>query len=294
MTRPAEPADASTLDGGSIVIVGHVCIDENTGVDAEDERVAGSPAFFMNRHLQSLPGVSVSVIAPYGADFRSVDTTLPLLNAPTAARTLLYRNHIDGDERRQECFHSEGAAPVPLTPAFERELGVAGLVVVCPLLPNFTPEYLNEVLAPVAAVKVLLVQGYLRTVAHDGTVSKRSFDEYAEVVPRFDVAILSDEDMDDALETAATWSLEFPSTQIVVTQNRLGASFFERGVGVNVPARALERPGVGSVIGAGDVFSAALAVSCTRGVGIGVAVEQANTVAAGFIDSMRVAALSGR
>ncbi|RFA22811.1 PfkB family carbohydrate kinase [Subtercola boreus] len=280
----------------SVVLVGHVCIDENTGTgeSGPSRRVPGSPAFFMNRQLQAVAGVDVAVIAPHGSDFLEVDAALPLLNGASAGATLLYRNHIDGDIRMQECFNAWNARPVPIDGRFAAELGRADIVVVCPLLANFGVDYVDSVLAPAKALKMLLVQGYLRSVSADGSVGKRRFDEYANIVPRFDVAVFSDEDMDDALEVAGRWSIEFPRTIIVVTENRRGASYFQAGVRTAVDAHPLDRRGVGSVIGAGDVFSAALAVGLQSGSDIRAAVVRANADAAAFIDGARVSALSGR
>lgn len=307
VTAPVEPPTEPPTEPRterSVVIVGHVCIDENTGTRSGTDpevsgphllrREAGSPAFFMNRQLQQVCGVRVSVIAPHGPDFREVDDSLPLLNPATAGETLLYRNHIEGDIRRQECFHAGSADPVPLTPALTRSLEQADIVVVAPLLPSFTAGALEAALAPGRpdALKMLLVQGYLRAVSSTGAVTQRDFDEYADVLPRFDVAVLSDEDQRDALVAAARWSTEFPQTTIVVTQNRHGATSFRGGVARSITPQPLERSGVGSVIGTGDVFSAALALALGEGHGIHSAVMRANDAAGAFIDGARKAALA--
>ncbi|TQL54456.1 carbohydrate kinase family protein [Subtercola boreus] len=290
----------ATADERSVVVVGHVCIDENTGTDSGDSspqrlrRSAGSPAFFMNRQLRTVPGVTVSVIAPYSDDFVDLRSGVPLLNPATPGGTLLYRNHIEGDVRRQECFHSQNADPVPLTSSYARALAHADIVVVAPLLANFTPEYLTAALAETrpGTLTMLLLQGYLRTVGEDGTVGQRDFVEYADVIPLFDVVVFSDEDLGDALAVADRWSREFPGRAIVVTQNRHGATGFENGVATHVPAKPLERQGVGSVIGAGDVFSAALALSYRESRDIRDAISRAHGVTAGFIDGELVAALA--
>ncbi|MDF2444361.1 MAG: hypothetical protein JWR01_2564 [Subtercola sp.] len=291
---------AETANERSVVIVGHVCIDENTGSDSGDSspqrlrRTAGSPAFFINRQLQAVPDVAVSVIAPHDVDFLDLRSGVPLLNPATPGGTLLYRNHIDGDVRRQECFHAQNADPVPVTAEYARALAAADIVIVAPLLANFTPGYLDAALqsARPDALTLLLVQGYLRAVGGDGSVGQREFAEYAEVIPRFDVVVFSDEDLSDALAVADRWSREFPGTKVLVTQNRHGATCFEAGVPVHVPATPLERQGVGSVIGAGDVFSAALAVSYRDSGDIRDAIGRAHGITARFIDGERVATLA--
>ncbi|RFA16666.1 hypothetical protein B7R22_04150 [Subtercola boreus] len=293
-----------TTDACSVVIIGHVCIDENTGTDSGDKapqrlrRTVGSPAFFINRQLQAVPRVTVSVIAPYGGDFLAVMSAsppgIPLLNPATPGGTLLYRNHIDGDVRRQQCFYAQNADPVPVTATYARALAAADIVIVAPLLANFTPEYLAAALTETRpdALKMLLVQGFLRRVDDDGTVGQRDFAEYADVIPLFDVVVFSDEDLRMALTVADEWSRDFSRTTVVVTQNRNGATSFDGGVSVHVPAEPLERQGVGSVIGAGDVFSAALAVSYRESGDIRDAIGRAHEITARFIDGELVAALA--
>ncbi|MDO9397174.1 MAG: PfkB family carbohydrate kinase [Herbiconiux sp.] len=288
---PYSPCQAEPAAVRRVVMVGHVCIDENsgTGLPPAGERVAGSPAVFMNRYLRGAAEVEVAVLAPYGPDFLDVDSALPLLNGPTAERTLLYRNHLDGDQRTQECFDAALAHPVPVDAEAARALDAADLVIVCPLLPDLSAEYVASVLDGRGALSVLLAQGGFRRVDARGRVSRGSFADAERIIPLFDLVVFSDDDVDAPLETARRWSAAYPGTVVVVTQNRHGSTWFSGGVGTAVPARALRVPdgAAGNVIGTGDVFSAALALARLETGDVHAAVQCATAAAADFIDATR-------
>jgi sugar/nucleoside kinase (ribokinase family) len=257
-------SNATLPQAPRVVIVGHVCIDENT---------SGSDR------------VTMAILAPHSADFAEFARGIPLINPPQPGRTLRYRNFLDGDTRRQECVGADNAAPVPLDARAIAELQQADILIVCPLLANFSPEYVAEVVghAPAGAVTMLLVQGYLRTVCDDFRIIQRDFLEYNTVLPLFDIAVFSNEDIDNALPLAAAWSAQFAGTQIVVTQNRDGATYFSEGRATIVPAAPIPTLEPINTIGAGDVFSAALALSYFSDPSIHSAVHNAHQGAGDFI-----------
>jgi sugar/nucleoside kinase (ribokinase family) len=267
-----------------VVIVGHVCIDENTS-GSESVTTAGSSAMFIQQQLESSPGLDMAILAPYSADFAPFARDVRLVNPAQPGRTLRYRNFLDGDNRRQECVGAHNAEPVALDARTIAEIERADILIVCPLLPNFSPEYVAEVVshAPAGAVKLLLVQGYLRTVCDDFRIIQRDFLEYDSVLPLFNIAVFSNEDIDDALPLAAQWSQQFPGTQIVVTQNRHGATIFSGGRGTPVPAQPIPTLEPINTIGAGDVFSAALALAYFSDRSIHSAVQHAHAAAGHFI-----------
>jgi sugar/nucleoside kinase (ribokinase family) len=264
-----------------VVIVGHVCIDENTS-GTESVTTAGSSAMFIQEQLASSPGLRITILAPYSADFAPFARDARLINPAQPGHTLRYRNFLDGDRRRQECVGADNAEPVALDARAIAEIEQADILILCPLLPNFAPEYVAEVVshAPATAVKLLLVQGYLRTVCDDFRIIQRDFLEYSSVLPLFDIAVFSDEDIDNALPLAASWSAQFAATQIVVTQNRDGATYFSQGRGMPVPAAPIPSREPINAIGAGDVFSAALALAYFSDRSIHSAVQHAHAAAA--------------
>ncbi|GAA1000678.1 PfkB family carbohydrate kinase [Subtercola frigoramans] len=304
----------------SVTIVGHVCIDENRADDdsavdepnvdslgrggsgdgtnassgsGETRRSAGSPAVFMAPQFSRNSVDDVSVLAPYADDFPSLGAGLDFLNPPQAGTTMLYRNIIEGGLRRQECQASAAAEPVPLNEAISARLASTDILVVAPLLPTFTADYVRQLAGgvPSHAVTILIAQGYLRDVTDDAVVVKRAFSEHAEILPLFDLVVFSDEDISDALVVARNWSGLYPRVRFVVTQNSAGATIFSAGSATHVAAHPIDT--VGQAIGTGDVFSAEFALSYFHSGDAVAAVAEANVAAADFIvrSAVRAAAV---
>ena len=287
----------------SVTIVGHVCIDQNRTVeDLTDEHRTdhsadigevidagdggsspGSPAVYMAPQFSRNGVDDVHVLAPYSDDFLGLGAGLHFLNPPQRGSTMLYRNIIEGGLRRQECHLSETAKSVPLTDVVADRLVSTDILVIAPLLPTLTADYIRTVTAavPSHAVTILIAQGYLRDVTEESVVVKRAFIEHADILPQFDLVVFSDEDISDALIVARSWSGLYPQVTFVVTQNSAGATVFSAGTPTHVAAHPIDT--VGQAIGAGDVFSAALSLSYFRGGDAVAAVSEANSAAAEFI-----------
>lgn len=252
-----------------MVVAGHVCLDEIVA-SAGVTRAAGSPAVFMAPVLVEA-GIEPLISAPHGADFDALGTGLRFLEPPAGAQTLLYVNDVRTERRRQSVGHADvlardTAAPSPATRA---ALAGAAALVLTPLLP-LRDELVAELvsLLPAGALRVALVQGYLRRLgtAVDGAqpVEPREFTEADAVLPIMDVAVLSEEDLGDpaaAHHAAGMWSAAHPSTAIVVTRGEAGASAYLRGERRDVPAHPVGVLSAANLVGAGDLFSAALVVS---------------------------------
>ncbi|MCU1475648.1 MAG: carbohydrate kinase family protein [Subtercola sp.] len=270
-----------------VSIVGHVCIDENVGDDESVTRAPGSPAVYMVGEFEQLSFVEAAVIAPFGRDFQQLSPGTPLLTRPGERPTLLYRNLFVDGHRHQECRHTDGADAAPLDHAARRRLAHSDIVIVAPLLDTFSAEYIEQIVAsvPRAALKVLLPQGYFRQVGADHRVSQTAFADYARILPFFDLVIFSDEDCDNALDRATEYSSQIPQTRIVVTQNKHGATLFEAGGAVSVAATPVETVDSLVTIGAGDVFSAHLAVAYSASRDLVGAVTTANAAAGRFLET---------
>ena len=276
-----------------VSIVGHVCIDENVSDDESITRVPGSPAVYMVGEFEQLSDVDSAVIAPFGSDFLELIAGTPLLTQPGDLPTLLYRNLFVDGHRRQECRNLAGADAAPLDRVTHRRLAHSDIVIVAPLLNTFSAEYIERVFAPVpsTALKVLLPQGYFREVGADHRIRQTGFADCARILPFFDLVIFSDEDCDDALGRAAQWSIENPRTRIVVTQNKHGATLFEAGRRQTVAATPVETVDSLVTIGAGDVFSAHLALAYFASGDLAQAVAQANAAAGRFLETEQLRVL---
>jgi hypothetical protein len=274
-----------------VALVGHICIDRNVIDGAAQAPSWGSPALFAQQYLSEMPFVKSDVIGPYGRDFVEQWPDITICNPPTAGQTLNYKNITEGMKTTRQSSHTEDAQPVAIAGELVNILGAADLVLVTPVLPNFSAAYAAELKAAArpSATFVLLAQGYLRSVDDEGIVRRRRFEEAHDVLPHFDVVIVADDDIastwDEAADQAQRWSTDHPSVKIIVTRNELGASKWENGRRSDFPARPLnQRNGINSV-GAGDTFGAGVALAYSTTGDIDLAVRVGNEAAWHFLSS---------
>lgn len=173
----------------TVVLVGHVCIDHNISEHASYTSW-GSAVLHMAHYLREHTAVESYVIAIHGQDARLHPSQ------PAAAPTLVYENITRSSGRLQRCRHSQHATPAPLDNAARRLVQAADIIVVAPLLPNMSPEYVREVLAERKnnSLAVLSPQGYFRSVEQQETIQPRPFEEASELLPLFDLVVFSEDD----------------------------------------------------------------------------------------------------
>lgn len=245
------------------VIIGHICIDRNQGEHASYTSW-GSSTLYPARYFQDHFGCEPAVISTYGPDFapyRAGFTIYP--EKPNAARTLLNENIMSGNakERIRYSYNAQDATAPILTPETIKLIENAEIIIVGTLLPNYSAQYIQETLshARPSCLKLLIVQGYLRSVDKDGLVGLRDFPEAKGVLPNFDIAVLSDDDHPKALELAQSWKKVSPQTQIILTQGPQGASVIDKDGPRNIPTNPVPLDDIVDSVGCGDIFAAALA-----------------------------------
>lgn len=244
-----------------IVIVGHVCIDHNTSEHATYTDW-GSTALYMADYFQKSLGQIPEIITTYGPDFQPYTSAFHLHpSAPQAMATLFNENNTHGNQRIYHSHHTEQALPPDITPEAVRLLQKVEVFVLAPLLPNYSVKYVQSLLAhiPENALKVLNVQGYLRDVDESGLIHPRDFIEAADILPGFNLAVLSEDDHPQAFDIAAAWKKLAPLTNMVVTEGPLGASIIQKGGSHNIPTQPVSPRDIIDSVGCGDVFTAALA-----------------------------------
>ncbi len=247
----------------NIVLIGHVCIDHNV-VRGELTKSWGSPLmyigkYFNHRHAEA----NVTLIAPHGRDFNDYNSNLKVLTSTNPDDpTMLYKNVVDEDgNRTQYCLNSEHSEPTPLTDEMKSVLAEADIVFVAPLSPQYSVDYVRQAFSetPLNSLKVLLPQGYLRYIAEDGLVSPRPFNEAKDLLPLFNLVVLSDEDTTDAVNKAVAWQQQSSATTFIVTENKRGAVIIGDGGQSEIPTEAIPQKNIINPIGCGDVFTAATA-----------------------------------
>lgn len=261
--------------GRRVVIAGHVCLDEIV-TSAGTRWAAGSPAVFVAPVLAEA-GREPVVAAPHGADFEALDTGLRFLEPTLGERTLVYVNDVRSARRVQWVRHADAVEERSLTLGRSARVTLSDAateaLVLTPLLP-MSPALVAELVSATNpdALRVALVQGWLRRLgpAVDGArpVEPREFAEAAAVLPHLDLVVLSEEDLADPAAShraARMWTHAHPSTAVVVTRGAEGASAYLRGERHDVPAHAVGELRPESLIGAGDLFAAALVVSLLQG-----------------------------
>jgi len=261
----------------NIVFVGHVVIDHNKVEQASYVRW-GSPAMFMTKYFQSHFRLEPTIIASYGENFLEFADGVRLLPAhPNLRQSTMYENIVTDGHRTQYCHH--GDAPLPdITPDVEATLHSADILFLAPLAPTYGPAYVAEFMKHVSpdCLKILSPQGYFRYIGEDDLVSPREFAEAAQVLPYFDVVVLSDEDHPRADEVTHIWKQQSPHTEIIVTENARGADIILPEGTSHIPTTPIPPEQITDSTGLGDIFTAALAYSVYQGNDVPTAIQSAH------------------
>jgi hypothetical protein len=250
-----------------IVLVGHVCIDENSSNDSRQARSWGSAVLYADQYLRKSTRTRRRIIASYGVDFCGEWPEIDIANPPTGCTTLVYKNQTTGNETIRRCSNWENSAEVAITDGLELLIGGADLVIVAPLLPNYSAAYLVGMKARAKETSkwVLIAQGYLRAVGQNGLITPRRFVESEQILPLFEIVVIADEDISQswriARKTATLWSTTHPRLNVVVTRGALGAVLFRGGSESRFDASPIGSELLENKVGAGDTFAAAMALN---------------------------------
>lgn len=264
----------------NIVVVGHACIDHNT-VDGKTIKTWGSPLLYITKYFTGhYPDVQVYAVAPHGTDFMKYAYGIDLYPEPTNHPTMIYRNVVVDGTRTQYCLNTSFTGPPPLNKTIIGLLEAADIVFLAPLTPQYGTGYVRQLMAyAVSATKILIPQGYLRHISDDTLVTPRKFAEASDLLLLFDVVVLSDEDIPNALETARAWKQSSPDTAIIVTENSRGADLVGTDTNQHFPTEPVAKEYVLNPIGCGDVFSAAMAYEYSQSKDLGAAIRAGHQAA---------------
>jgi len=261
----------------TIVVIGHVCIDDNM-IEGVPYRSWGSPPMYIATYYARQYGLRTHIISEYGADFMKYihDFTI-MATKPKGSNTLIYRNIVENGYRTQYCPNREDSLPVPIDEAMGVLIASADILIVAPDIPNYSDIYISEAVshASVDCTKVLIPQGLLRKM--DGNCITRGTLTNPNILNLFDAVIFSDEDIDDAPETTVSWSKQCPSTAVVVTRAEDGANLVQNGESTNIPTDSpLNGSEIINPVGAGDMFGAELTIKLSEGSSIEQSIRAAH------------------
>lgn len=260
-----------------VTIIGHVCVDHNT-IDGVSRTTWGSSAMYIAKYYLKNFGVRPRIIAKYGQDFAPYTDDFVFTEAAEGEMTLRYENIVNNGEREQFCHHGEVSGPVSVRAEIVELIRGSDIVIVAPLLANYSADYIAEVMqyASSDCQKVLLPQGYVRHINAADKIEKQVFTDAAAIVPYFDLVIASEEDADGMLELARDWAAYGDGQSIVITQAERGATVFDAHGAEQVPTTALAFADIKNPVGSGDMFSAQLAIGIHDGLSVHAATRRAN------------------
>lgn len=262
-----------------VVLVGHVCIDVNIS-EGSSYTGWGSALMYMARYFaRQQPDVKPVLVSPYGRDFLPYATGLALLpSEPQAGHTLVYKNRSLNGRRTQRSEYYDTAGPVSLTDDIVNHLKQADIICLAPLLPNFSPTYVREILShkKLGCKTCLLPQGYFRDIRADGQVEPREFREAEEIIPLFGMVIFSEDDHPDSSRSAKRWA---NLSNIVMTRGPRGAAWIKPDRVVEVPVEPVTEDRIIDSVGCGDTFSAAAMYAYYREDDMAAAIQAGNAAA---------------
>lgn len=173
-----------------------------------------------------------------------------------------------------------------LDEAMTKLIACADIFIVAPDIPNYSDVYMREAISYTkrGCKKILMPQGLLREI--DGTLVSRGVLKNPDIVSPFDVTIISDEDIDSAVETTKLWSEKYTNTAIIVTRAKNGAALLKNGNTINIPTEhTLNDSEIINPVGAGNMFSAEVAMKLFEGLSIEKSIQSAHVSIARILTS---------
>lgn len=232
-------------------------------------------------------GVKTHIVSEYGTDFTEYirDFTLMAIE-PKGDNTLIYNNNVENGHRTQFCPNPEDSLPVQLDEAMAKLIAHADVFIVALDIPNYSDTYIREAVSYTKqnCKKILMPQGLLREI--DDTLVSRGVLKNPGIVSLFDATIISDEDIDNAVETTKLWSEEHTSTAIIVTKAKNGAVLLRNGDVTDIPTEyPLNDSEIINPVGAGDMFSAEVAMKLFEGLSAEGSIRSAHVSTAKMLTS---------
>lgn len=245
----------------NITVLGHVCIDKNMSEHASYTG-AGGPGMFMDRIFRQFPDVETTIVSPYGIDFLPFQQGMLLIpKHPTSKRTLIYGNTVKNTIRKQKAYNRLSAKPVPISHTISTILANTDILIIAPLLSNYSPSYLQSVILNTnpRALKVLLPQAYYRSFDRFNRVIQRQFKESSDILSLVNIVVVSKEDQINMKKEIRTWTQNHPHLIAVMTMAEKGAVVCKHGKDIMLPTVLLPKKDIVDSVGSGDIFSAGFA-----------------------------------
>ncbi len=264
----------------NIVNIGHVCIDHNISEHAEYTS-SGGASTFMAKIFSKIADIDYTVVSHYGKDFEPYKKDLKIYpNAPIHEKTLVYQNIHKFGNREQKALNRDNSGEVTLDDNLKSLLSKADVVIISPLLPNYSREYLKSIIDCVRpdTIKLLLPQGYFRDFDRDDNVLVRDFLEFKEIIPLANFIVVSEKDSEQPYTDTYRW-LNLCDISTIVTMSERGAEYKSRSSAYEVPTDPVPEDKIIDSVGSGDIFSASFIYQFAKSGNIVQSIGFANMVA---------------
>ena len=232
-----------------LVAIGHVTFDETpSGV-----RPGGS-AYYAALTARRL-GLSVGLLTTIAPDY-PLDVFPEGIHVTTVASPHTTRYQLGQSRGARTLTLLSRAADLEtehLPPAWRG----APLAVLCPVAGEVDPALAG---AFEDAAVAMLPQGWMRKRGRGGLMGPQSWEDAADVLPRTQLLVLSEEDLPGDDAGAVAWLQQLPLGAI--TRGKRGATLYVNGDPYHVEADAATEV---DATGAGDVFATTLLIEYQRG-----------------------------
>ncbi|HEX9804298.1 MAG TPA: hypothetical protein VGA67_01325, partial [Candidatus Dojkabacteria bacterium] len=189
-----------------IAIFTNICIDENK-TEKSEYRGIGSPGLFLQAILKKFPEVESKIFSSTGKDFEEFRGILDVYpEEPQYEKTLLNINHIVAKNRIRGSKNRDIAPPI-IDDYIKKYLNESDIVILAPLLPNFSKEYVAEIFKHTKddVIAVTAPQGYYRNFDENDIQIFRKFEEYEDILPFFDYSIVALDDHPNIEKDVKNW-----------------------------------------------------------------------------------------
>ncbi|MBI4101690.1 MAG: hypothetical protein HY443_01860 [Candidatus Nealsonbacteria bacterium] len=232
----------------------------------------GGSVFYSGLCAKSL-GYQVKISTSFGPDLeKKVAATGFKINRTSSPASTVFKNIYNRAGQRSQ-FLSSLALPLD-SAQIPREWLDSPIVQIAPIAKEVKEKSINSFKRKNSLIGVVL-QGWLRDCRPGKEVSFSYWKNYRKVLPRADIAFLSEEDVKNHEGLIKEFAKFSPL--LVLTQGKRGCSVFHRGKVSSFEARKIKEK---NPTGAGDVFASAFLVEFKKTKNFNLAAEFANSIAA--------------
>lgn len=243
------------------MVVGHLSRDFIITPETRRESLGGGTAYAML--APAIGAFGASIISKVGADFEQeyrdilVTSGLDLSGLHTEGDTSTrFVNEYDILGTRVQRVKSVAPSIIPTD--FGDAHHHAKIIHFSPITPDEIDETCYETAREEGALTSLDVQGYLREISEDGTVSGRTWDNRDKILSKVDVVKFHDSELKltDSSESelsAVSHILDLGPIIVIVTRDHRGSTIYTRNAQVDIPL-VLSKTQVDST-GCGDTYA---------------------------------------